>query len=54
MNEYVLVLILYWTNPAITNIDHLTKAQCEFMGNAFVKDAPKFYAKFMCLERNGK
>lgn len=51
MSEYVLILLVYWTNPALTSIDHLTKTQCETMGNDAVKNMPKFYAKFVCLEK---
>lgn len=53
MSEYVLILLVFWTNPAVTNIDHLTKAQCESMGNQAVKDMPNstFHVRFVCLEK---
>jgi len=55
MTEYVLVLFMWWSNPAMAVIDHLSLDGCQAMGSDYVKQSKGVasHPSYVCIERHG-
>jgi hypothetical protein len=55
MTEYILILFMWWSNPAMAVIDHLSLEGCQAMGSDYVKQTKGVasHPSYVCIERHG-